>query len=179
ASTSRCNTFWGVTPQLDQYSRDLTALASEGKLDPVIGRSSEIETVVEVLARRRKNNPVLIGEPGVGKTAIAEGLAQRMLNGDVPESLRGRRLVELNVNGLIAGAKYRGEFEERVKGVMEEISAQRESLVLFIDEVHMIVGAGQGGGEGGLDIANVFKPAMARGELNLIGATTLSEYQKY
>ncbi|MEM5420581.1 ATP-dependent Clp protease ATP-binding subunit [Paraburkholderia ferrariae] len=168
-----------ATPQLDQYSRDLTALASEGKLDPVIGRSSEIETVVEVLARRRKNNPVLIGEPGVGKTAIAEGLAQRMLNGDVPESLRGRRLVELNVNGLIAGAKYRGEFEERVKGVMEEISAQRESLVLFIDEVHMIVGAGQGGGEGGLDIANVFKPAMARGELNLIGATTLSEYQKY
>ncbi|WP_322050528.1 ATP-dependent Clp protease ATP-binding subunit [Paraburkholderia bannensis] len=167
------------TPQLDQYSRDLTALASEGKLDPVIGRSSEIETVVEVLARRRKNNPVLIGEPGVGKTAIAEGLAQRMLNGDVPESLRGRRLVELNVNGLIAGAKYRGEFEERVKGVMEEISAQRESLVLFIDEVHMIVGAGQGGSEGGLDIANVFKPAMARGELNLIGATTLSEYQKY
>ncbi|POR55051.1 ATP-dependent Clp protease ATP-binding subunit ClpC [Paraburkholderia eburnea] len=167
------------TPQLDQYSRDLTALASEGKLDPVIGRSSEIETVVEVLARRRKNNPVLIGEPGVGKTAIAEGLAQRMLNGDVPESLRGRRLVELDVNGLIAGAKYRGEFEERVKGVMEEISVQRENLVLFIDEVHMIVGAGQGGNEGGLDIANVFKPAMARGELNLIGATTLSEYQKY
>ncbi|WP_322058074.1 ATP-dependent Clp protease ATP-binding subunit [Paraburkholderia sp. J63] len=167
------------TPQLDQYSRDLTALASEGKLDPVIGRSSEIETVVEVLARRRKNNPVLIGEPGVGKTAIAEGLAQRMLGGDVPESLRGRRLVELNVNGLIAGAKYRGEFEERVKGVMEEINAQRDSLVLFIDEVHMIVGAGQGGNEGGLDIANVFKPAMARGELNLIGATTLSEYQKY
>ncbi|WP_233869452.1 ATP-dependent Clp protease ATP-binding subunit [Paraburkholderia adhaesiva] len=167
------------TPQLDQYSRDLTALASEGKLDPVIGRSSEIETVVEVLARRRKNNPVLIGEPGVGKTAIAEGLAQRMLNGDVPESLRGRRLVELNVNGLIAGAKYRGEFEERVKQVMEEISAQRDTLVLFIDEVHMIVGAGQGGGEGGVDIANVFKPAMARGELNLIGATTLAEYQKY
>ncbi len=167
------------TPQLDQYSRDLTALASEGRLDPVIGRSSEIETVVEVLARRRKNNPVLIGEPGVGKTAIAEGLAQRMLNGDVPESLRGRRLVELNVNGLIAGAKYRGEFEERVKGVMEEIAAQRDNLVLFIDEVHMIVGAGQGGSEGGLDIANVFKPAMARGELNLIGATTLSEYQKY
>ncbi|QGZ63229.1 ATP-dependent Clp protease ATP-binding subunit [Paraburkholderia acidisoli] len=168
-----------ATPQLDQYSRDLTALASEGKLDPVIGRSSEIETVVEVLARRRKNNPVLIGEPGVGKTAIAEGLAQRMLNGDVPESLRGRRLVELNVNGLVAGAKYRGEFEERVKGVMEEITAQRDNLVLFIDEVHTIVGAGTGGGEGGLDIANVFKPAMARGELNLIGATTLSEYQKY
>ncbi|MFC5429981.1 ATP-dependent Clp protease ATP-binding subunit [Paraburkholderia denitrificans] len=167
------------TPHLDQYSRDLTALASEGKLDPVIGRSVEIETIVEVLARRRKNNPVLIGEPGVGKTAIAEGLAQRMLNGDVPESLRGRRLVELNVNGLIAGAKYRGEFEERVKHVMDDIAAQRDTLVLFIDEVHMIVGAGQGGNEGGLDIANVFKPAMARGELNLIGATTLAEYQKY
>jgi ATP-dependent Clp protease ATP-binding subunit ClpC len=167
------------TPHLDQYSRDLTALASEGKLDPVIGRSSEIETVVEVLARRRKNNPVLIGEPGVGKTAIAEGLAQRMLGGDVPESLRERRLIELNVNGLVAGAKYRGEFEERVKQVMDEITAQRDTLVLFIDEVHTIVGAGQGGGEGGLDIANVFKPAMARGELNLIGATTLAEYQKY
>ncbi len=167
------------TPQLDQYSRDLSALASEGKLDPVIGRSGEIETVVEVLARRRKNNPVLIGEPGVGKTAIAEGLALRMLQGDVPESLRGRRLVELNVNGLIAGAKYRGEFEERVKKVMDEIAAQRDSIVLFIDEVHMIVGAGQGGAEGGLDVANVFKPAMARGELNLIGATTLAEYQKY
>jgi len=167
------------TPQLDKFSRDLTALARDGRLDPVIGRSGEIETLVEVLARRRKNNPVLIGEPGVGKTAVVEGLAQRMVNGDVPESLRDKRLVELNVNSLVAGAKFRGEFEERVKQLLEEITANLDSLVLFVDEVHTIVGAGQGGGEGGLDIANVFKPAMARGELNLIGATTLSEYQKY
>jgi ATP-dependent Clp protease ATP-binding subunit ClpC len=167
------------TPQLDKHSRDLTALAREGSLDPVIGRSGEIETMVEVLARRRKNNPVLIGEPGVGKTAVVEGLAQRMVNGDVPESLRDKRLVELNVNSIVAGAKYRGEFEERVKQVVDEALASKDSLVLFVDEVHTIVGAGQGGNEGGLDIANVFKPAMARGELNLIGATTLAEYQKY
>ncbi|MCX2699307.1 MULTISPECIES: ATP-dependent Clp protease ATP-binding subunit [Ochrobactrum] len=167
------------TPQLDKYSRDLTKMAREGKLDPVIGRSKEIETTIEVLARRKKNNPVLIGEPGVGKTAIIEGLAQRILNGEVPEVLRDKRLIELNVNSLVAGAKYRGEFEERVKQVMDEIAVNNESLVLFIDEVHTIVGAGQGGGEGGLDIANTFKPAMARGEMNLIGATTLKEYQKY
>ncbi|WP_083654736.1 ATP-dependent Clp protease ATP-binding subunit [Burkholderia sp. SRS-W-2-2016] len=167
------------TPHLDKFSRDLTALARDGRLDPVIGRSGEIETVVEVLARRRKNNPVLIGEPGVGKTAVVEGLAQRMISGDVPESLRNKRLVELNVNSIVAGAKYRGEFEERVKQVLDEITAQRDTLVLFVDEVHTIVGAGQGGGEGGLDIANSFKPAMARGELNLIGATTLAEYQKH
>ncbi|MEI6001501.1 ATP-dependent Clp protease ATP-binding subunit [Paraburkholderia bengalensis] len=167
------------TPNLDKHSRDLTALAREGRLDPVIGRSSEIETMVEVLARRRKNNPVLIGEPGVGKTAVVEGLAQRMVNGDVPESLRNKRLVELNVNSIVAGAKYRGEFEERVKQVVDEVLAHQDSVVLFVDEVHTIVGAGQGGNEGGLDIANVFKPAMARGELNLIGATTLNEYQKY
>ncbi|WP_144147271.1 ATP-dependent Clp protease ATP-binding subunit [Paraburkholderia sp. BCC1884] len=167
------------TPELDKYSRDLTALATEGRLDPVIGRSSEIETMVEVLARRRKNNPVLIGEPGVGKTAVVEGLAQRMINGDVPESLRNKRLVELNVNSLVAGARYRGEFEERVKKVVDEVLAHQDSLVLFVDEVHTIVGAGQGGNEGGLDIANVIKPPMARGELNLIGATTLAEYQKY
>ncbi|BCF90552.1 ATP-dependent Clp protease ATP-binding subunit [Paraburkholderia sp. PGU16] len=167
------------TPNLDKHSRDLTALAREGGLDPVIGRSSEIETMVEVLARRRKNNPVLIGEPGVGKTAVVEGLAQRMVNGDVPESLRNKRLVELNVNSIVAGAKFRGEFEERVKQVVDEVLANHDSLVLFVDEVHTIVGAGQGGNEGGLDIANVFKPAMARGELNLIGATTLNEYQKY
>ncbi|EKS69906.1 MULTISPECIES: ATP-dependent Clp protease ATP-binding subunit [Caballeronia] len=167
------------TPHLDKFSRDLTALAREGHLDPVIGRAREIETMVEVLARRRKNNPVLIGEPGVGKTAVVEGLAQRMVNGDVPESLRDKRLVELNINSLVAGAKYRGEFEERVKQVVDEITANREKLLLFVDEVHTIVGAGQGGGEGGLDIANVFKPAMARGELNMIGATTLAEYQKH
>ncbi|CAN7795533.1 AAA family ATPase [Caballeronia sp. LjRoot34] len=167
------------TPQLDKYSRDITQLAREGKLDPVIGRSKETETLAEVLARRKKNNPVLIGEPGVGKTAIVEGLAQRMISGDVPETLRGKRLIELNVNSLVAGSKYRGEFEERVKQVMDEIAAHKDELVLFIDEVHTVVGAGQGGGEGGLDIANVFKPPMARGELNLIGATTLAEYQKY
>ncbi|WP_429925718.1 AAA family ATPase (plasmid) [Agrobacterium vitis] len=167
------------TPQLDKYSRDLTKAAREGKLDPVIGRSKEIEMTIEILARRKKNNPVLIGEPGVGKTAIVEGLAQRMVNGEVPEVLRGKRLIELNVNSLVAGSKYRGEFEERVKQVMDEISANSEALLLFIDEVHTIVGAGQGGGEGGLDIANTFKPAMARGEMNLIGATTLKEYQKY
>ncbi|HXZ08484.1 MAG TPA: Clp protease N-terminal domain-containing protein, partial [Paraburkholderia sp.] len=129
------------TPQLDRHSRDLTALAGEGRLDPVIGRSSEIETMVEVLARRRKNNPVLIGEPGVGKTAVVEGLAQRMVNGDVPESLRNKRLVELNVNSMVAGAKYRGEFEERVKQVVDEVLANQDSLVLFVDEVHTIVGA--------------------------------------
>ena len=167
------------TPKLDEHGRDLTRLAQEGRLDPVIGRSREIETTIEVLARRKKNNPVLIGEPGVGKTAILEGLAQRIVNGDVPEVLRGKRLIELNVNSLVAGAKYRGEFEERVKQIMEETLANRHELLIFIDEVHTIVGAGQGGGEGGLDIANTFKPAMARGELNLIGATTLAEYQKY
>jgi ATP-dependent Clp protease ATP-binding subunit ClpC len=167
------------TPKLDEHGRDLTRLAREGKLDPVIGRSHEIETTIEVLARRKKNNPVLIGEPGVGKTAILEGLAQRIAHGDVPEVLRDKRLIELNVNSLVAGAKYRGEFEERVKQIMDEILAARADVLIFIDEVHTIVGAGQGGNEGGLDIANTFKPAMARGELNLIGATTLAEYQKY
>ncbi|MDR6288312.1 ATP-dependent Clp protease ATP-binding subunit ClpC [Inquilinus ginsengisoli] len=167
------------TPQVDKYSRDLTRLAREGKLDPVIGRSREVETTIEILARRKKNNPVLIGEPGVGKTAIVEGLAQRIVNGEVPDTLRDKRLVELNVNSLVAGSKFRGEFEERVKQVMDEIAEHRDELLLFIDEVHTIVGAGQGGGEGGLDVANVFKPAMARGEMNLIGATTLNEYQKY
>ena len=167
------------TPQLDKYSRDLTALAREGKLDPVIGRSKEVETTIEILARRKKNNPVLIGEPGVGKTAIVEGLAQRIVNNEVPDTLRDKRLVELSVNSLVAGSKFRGEFEERVKQVMDEIAEHRDELLLFIDEVHTIVGAGQGGGEGGLDVANTFKPAMARGELNLIGATTLNEYQKH
>ncbi|WP_283949439.1 ATP-dependent Clp protease ATP-binding subunit [Limobrevibacterium gyesilva] len=167
------------TPNLDKYARDLTALARDGKLDPVIGRAREIETTIEVLARRKKNNPVLIGEPGVGKTAIVEGLAQRIVAGEVPESLRGKRLVELNVNSMVAGSKYRGEFEERVQQLLQEVSAHQDELVLFIDEIHTIVGAGQGGGEGGLDVANVFKPALARGELNLIGATTLNEYQKH
>ncbi|MAU51758.1 MAG: Clp protease ClpC [Roseovarius sp.] len=167
------------TPDLDQFSRDLTKLAREGKLDPVIGRAREIETTIEVLARRKKNNPVLIGEPGVGKTAIIEGLAQRIVAGEVPEALRDKRLVELNINSMVAGSKYRGEFEERVQKILKEITEHKDEMILFIDEVHTIVGAGQGGGEGGLDIANTFKPALARGELNLIGATTLNEYQKY
>ena len=167
------------TPDLDEFSRDLTKAAREGKLDPVIGRAREIETTIEVLARRKKNNPVLIGEPGVGKTAIIEGLAQRIVAGEVPEALRDKRLVELNINSMVAGSKYRGEFEERIQKILKEIEENKDELVLFIDEIHTIVGAGQGGGEGGLDIANTFKPALARGELNLIGATTLNEYQKY
>ncbi|POR53869.1 ATP-dependent Clp protease ATP-binding subunit ClpC [Paraburkholderia eburnea] len=167
------------TPTLDKFGRDLTAMARQGKLDPVLGRAQEIESTIEVLARRKKNNPVLIGEPGVGKTAIVEGLAQRIVNGDVPEVLRGKRLVEVNINSMVAGAKYRGEFEERAKQLIDEVTAKHDELILFIDELHTIVGAGQGGGEGGLDIANVLKPALARGELSLIGATTLNEYQKY
>jgi len=162
-----------TTPTLDKFSRDLTALAREGKLDPVIGRQKEIETVIEILARRKKNNPVLIGEPGVGKTAIVEGLAQRIVKGEVPEVLRDKRLVELNLNALVAGTKYRGELEERVKQLLDEIIQHKDELILFIDEVHTIVGAGQA--EGGLDLANVFKPALARGELHLIGATTLND----
>src|SRR3954452_7115434 len=167
------------TPDLDKYARDLTALARQGKLDPVIGRAREIETTIEVLARRKKNNPVLIGEPGVGKTDSVEGLAQRIVAGEVPEALRDKRLVELSINAMVAGSKYRGEFEERVQQILQEVRAQQDQMVLFIDEIHTIVGAGQSGGEGGLDIANTFKPALARGELNLIGATTLSEYQKH
>ncbi|BAO88276.1 ATP-dependent Clp protease ATP-binding subunit [Caballeronia cordobensis] len=167
------------TPTLDKFGRDLTAMARQGKLDPVLGRALEIENTIEVLARRKKNNPVLIGEPGVGKTAIVEGLAQRIVNDDVPEDLRNKRLVEININSMVAGAKYRGEFEERAKQLIDEVTAKQDELIVFIDELHTIVGAGQGGGEGGLDIANVLKPALARGELSLIGATTLNEYQKY
>ncbi|SAK79506.1 ATP-dependent Clp protease ATP-binding subunit [Caballeronia ptereochthonis] len=167
------------TPTLDKFGRDLTAMARQGKLDPVLGRAQEIESTIEVLARRKKNNPVLIGEPGVGKTAIVEGLAQRIVNDDVPEDLRNKRLIEININSMVAGAKYRGEFEERAKQLIDEITAKQDELIVFIDELHTIVGAGQGGGEGGLDIANVLKPALARGELSLIGATTLNEYQKY
>ena len=167
------------TPQLDKYSRDLSKLANEGKLDPVIGRTKEIETTIEVLARRTKNNPVLIGEPGVGKTAIVEGLAQRIQNGKVPQVLEKKRVVEMNLNAMVAGSKFRGEFEERIKAVVDEIVAHQDELIVFVDEMHTIVGAGQGGGEGGLDVSNVLKPALARGELHLIGATTLNEYQKY
>lgn len=168
-----------LTPNLDKYSRDLSKLAWERKLDPVIGRSSEIETTIEILSRRTKNNPVLIGEPGVGKTAIVEGLAQRIVNEDVPEVLLGKRVVEVNINSMVAGSKYRGEFEERIKQVLDEILDNKDSLIIFIDELHTIVGAGGGGSEGGLDVSNTIKPHLARGDLHLIGATTLNEYQKY
>lgn len=167
------------TPHLDTYSRDLTQLARAGKLDPVIGRAEEIETTIEILSRRTKNNPVLIGEPGVGKTAIVEGLAQRIIHGDVPEPLQNKRVVEVNLNAMVAGSKYRGEFEERIKTVLDEIIAHQNELVIFVDELHTIIGAGSGGGEGGLDVSNVIKPPLARGELHLIGATTLNEYQRY
>ncbi len=165
------------TPQLDKYSRDLSALAKEGKLDPVIGRAEEIETTIEILSRRTKNNPALIGEPGVGKTAIVEGLAQRIATGRVPQILSAKRVVEVNLNSIVAGSKYRGEFEERIKAVLDEITAHSDELIVFIDELHAIVGAGAT--EGGLDIANTIKPALARGELHLIGATTLGEYQRH
>ena len=168
-----------TTPQLDKYSRDLSELARQGKLDPVIGRSDEIGSTIEILARRTKNNPVLIGEPGVGKTAIAEGLAQRIYSGRVPQVLQDKRVVEVNLNSMVAGSKYRGEFEERMKAVLDEITAHQDELIIFIDELHTVVVAGQGGGEGGLDVSNIIKPSLARGELHLIGATTLSEYQKY
>jgi ATP-dependent Clp protease ATP-binding subunit ClpC len=167
------------TPQLDKYSRDLSELARQGKLDPVIGRAKEIESTIEILARRTKNNPVLIGEPGVGKTAIVEGLAQRIISGNVPQVLQDKRVVEVNLNAMVAGSKYRGEFEERIKTVLDEIIDHQDKLIIFIDELHTVVGAGQGGGEGGLDVSNVIKPSLARGELHLIGATTLNEYQKY
>lgn len=168
-----------TTPQLDKYSRDLTKLAEDGKLDPVIGRADEIETTIEILSRRTKNNPVLIGDPGVGKTAIVEGLAQRIVNEDVPEVLLGKRVVEFNITSIVAGSKYRGEFEERIKAVLDEIIEHQDELILFIDELHTIVGAGGAGQEGGLDVSNVIKPHLARGEMHLIGATTLNEYQKY
>jgi len=166
------------TPTLDKYGRDLTEDARAGKLDPVVGRAEEIEQTVEILSRRSKNNPVLIGEPGVGKTAIVEGLAQRVVAGEVPKTLEGKRVVALDLAGLVAGAKYRGEFEERLKTVIEEVSESADSVVLFIDELHTVVGAGSGG-DGALDAGNILKPALARGELHVIGATTVDEYRRY
>jgi ATP-dependent Clp protease ATP-binding subunit ClpB len=162
---------------LEKYSIDLTAAARDGKLDPVIGRDSEIRRVVQVLSRRTKNNPVLIGEPGVGKTAVVEGLAQRIVAGDVPESLRNRRLVSLDLSAMVAGAKYRGEFEERLTAVLGEIKASEGQIITFIDELHTIVGAGASG-EGAMDAGNMLKPMLARGELRMIGATTLDEYRE-
>ena len=167
----------GSYQALEKYGRDLTALAEQGKLDPVIGRDEEVRRVIQVLSRRTKNNPVLIGEPGVGKTAIAEGLAQRIVAGDVPEGLKGKRVWALDIGSLLAGAKYRGEFEERLKAVLNEIQSSEGDIVLFIDELHTIVGAGAA--EGAVSAGNLLKPMLARGELRAVGATTLDEYRKH
>src|SRR5436190_10264729 len=162
---------------LKKYARDLTQAVRDGKIDPVIGRDEEIRRTIQVLSRRTKNNPVLIGEPGVGKTAIAEGLAIRIVNGDVPESLKGKSLMSLDLGALIAGAKYRGEFEERLKAVLSEIISADGQIILFIDEMHTLVGAGKA--DGAMDASNLLKPALARGELHCVGATTLDEYRKH
>ena len=164
------------TPTLDQVGTDLTIAARANKLDPIVGRESEIERVIQILSRRQKNNPALIGEPGVGKTAIVEGLAQKIIAGEVPETLLGKRLVTLDVGSLVAGTKYRGEFEERLKKIIEELK-QSQDCIIFIDEVHTLVGAGAA--EGAVDAANILKPALGRGEIQCIGATTLDEYRKY
>ena len=164
------------TPVLDEFARDLTQFARDSKLDPVIGRETEIERVIQILSRRTKNNPVLIGEPGVGKTAIVEGLAQKIINHDVPDVLVGKRLLQLDLGALVAGTKYRGQFEERLKAVMKEIR-QSENVILFLDELHTLIGAGAA--EGAIDASNMLKPALSRGEIQCIGATTLDEYRKH
>src|SRR5881398_1958928 len=162
---------------LAKYARDLTDQARQGKLDPVIGRDDEIRRTIQVLSRRTKNNPVLIGEPGVGKTAIVEGLAQRIVSGDVPDGLRDKRVISLDIGALIAGSKYRGEFEDRLKGVLQEVTSSAGGIILFIDEMHTIVGAGKA--DGAMDASNLLKPELARGALHCIGATTLDEYRKH
>ncbi|MBR2402899.1 MAG: ATP-dependent Clp protease ATP-binding subunit, partial [Lachnospiraceae bacterium] len=164
------------TATLNQYSRDLTKLAKEGKLDPIIGREAEIKRVIQILSRRTKNNPCLIGEPGVGKTAIAEGLALRIVAGDVPPTVQNKRVVTLDLSGMVAGSKYRGEFEERVKKIIREVTAAG-NVLLFLDEIHTLIGAG--GAEGAIDASNILKPSLARGEIQLIGATTIAEYRKH
>ncbi len=164
------------TPTLDSLARDLTESAREGKIDPVIGRDKEIERIIQILSRRTKNNPVLIGEPGVGKTAVVEGLAHKIINNEVPETLRNKRVMTLDMGTVVAGTKYRGEFEDRLKKVMDEIR-NAGNVILFIDELHTLIGAG--GAEGAIDASNILKPALARGELQCIGATTLDEYRKY
>src|SRR5690606_11334860 len=162
---------------LNKYAKNLNQLAKDGKLDPVIGRDEEIRRILQILSRRTKNNPILVGEPGTGKTAIAEGLAHRIVQGDIPENLKDKQIFALDMGALIAGAKYKGEFEERLKSVVKEVTSAAGDILLFIDEIHTLIGAG--GGEGAMDAANILRPALARGELRAIGATTLDEYQKY
>ena len=176
STNSKVGASYNQTQTLNQYGTDLTKRAIEGKLDPVIGRKNEIERVIQILSRRMKNNPCLIGEPGVGKTAVVEGLAQKIVAGDVPESLKDKRVVTLDITSMVAGAKYRGDFEDRIKKCLNEVKKAKD-VILFIDEIHTIVGAGSA--EGAVDAANILKPLLARGEIQLIGATTLNEYRKY
>jgi ATP-dependent Clp protease ATP-binding subunit ClpB len=167
----------GKFQALEKYGRDLTELARRGKIDPVIGRDNEIRRVMQVLSRRTKNNPVLIGDPGVGKTAIAEGLARRIISGDVPDSLKNKRIIAMDIGAMVAGAKFRGEFEDRLKAFLKEVTDAQGQVILFIDELHTIVGAGAA--EGSVDASNMLKPMLARGELRTVGATTIDEYRKY